>query len=68
MACTEVQKVQFDTHMLSEEAGDWWDNAHQRFEVVGVEITWAVFRTAFLEKYFPAYVCCKKEIEFLELK
>lgn len=44
------------------------DNARQRLEVVGVEITWAVFRTAFLEKYFPTDVRCKKEIEFWELK
>lgn len=54
--------------MLFEEADDWWDNARQRLEVVGVEITSAVFRIAFQKKYFPAHVHCKKEIEFLELK
>lgn len=37
-------------------------------EVVGAEITWATFRIAFLEKYFPADVRYKKGIEFLELK
>ncbi|XP_050896156.1 uncharacterized protein LOC127102878 [Lathyrus oleraceus] len=40
----------------------------QRLEVVGVEITWVIFRVKFLEKYFPEDVCSKKEIEFLELK
>lgn len=27
-----------------------------------------MFRVQFLNKYFPKYVCSKKEIEFLELK
>ena len=31
-------------------------------------MTWERFKTAFLEKYFPADVRCKKEMEFLELK
>lgn len=68
MACTEVQKIQFDTQMLLEEAEDWWDNARQILEVVATEIAWVVFRAGFLEKYFPEDVHSKKEIEFLELK
>ncbi|XP_050877790.1 uncharacterized protein LOC127081589 [Lathyrus oleraceus] len=47
---------------------DWWDNARPRLEVVGAEITWTMFRAAFLEKYFPTDVCSKKEIEFLKMK
>ncbi|XP_050908927.1 uncharacterized protein LOC127122669 [Lathyrus oleraceus] len=53
MACTEAQKVQFGTHMLSGEAEDWWDNTRQILEAIGTEITWVVFRKEFLEKYFP---------------
>lgn len=68
MACTEEHKVLFGTHMLSEEAEDWWDNTRQILEVVGAEITWTVFRVQLLEKYFPEDVRSKKEIEFLELK
>lgn len=68
MVCTDVQKVQFDTHMLSKEPEDWWDITRQRMEVAGTAITWEGFKTAFLEKYFSADVRCKKEIEFLELK
>ncbi|XP_050908031.1 uncharacterized protein LOC127121615 [Lathyrus oleraceus] len=37
-------------------------------EAVGNEITWAVFRAYFLEKYFSEDVRSKKEIEFLEMK
>ena len=58
----------FGTHMLKAEAEDWWDSARQRMEILGDEITWVVFRAAFLEKYFLEDVCGKKEIEFLELK
>ncbi|XP_050920402.1 uncharacterized protein LOC127138040 [Lathyrus oleraceus] len=68
MACTEAQKVQFGTHMLSEEVGGWWKNVRQRLEIIGAEITWVVFITKFLKKYFPEDVRSKKEIEFLELK
>lgn len=34
----------------------------------GTEVTWVVFRTNFLEKYFLEEVLSKKEIEFLGLK
>lgn len=46
----------------------WWDNGCQRLEVVGTEITWAMFIVHFLEKYFPYDARSKKEIQFLELK
>ena len=67
--CADNQKVRFDTHMLSEEADDWWVATRTELEATGdAEITWAVFRERFLRKYFPEDVRGKKEIEFLELK
>ncbi|XP_050920412.1 uncharacterized protein LOC127138049 [Lathyrus oleraceus] len=68
MAWTKVQKAQFDTQMVLEEAEDLWDNVRQRLEVISTKITWVVFKAYFLEKYFPEYIHSKKEIEFLELK
>lgn len=68
MASTEDQQGLFGTHMLSEEAEDWWDNAHQRMEDEGTEVTWVVFITSFIEKYFSKDVRSKKETEFLVLK
>ncbi|XP_050889353.1 uncharacterized protein LOC127094576 [Lathyrus oleraceus] len=68
MNCSDAQKVQFDTHMLDKEVEDWWRNIIQRFDEDGIEVTWALFRDAFLEKYFPEDVRGKKENEFLELK
>lgn len=54
--------------MLTEKAEYGWENARQRLEAAGTKITWEVFMSEFLEKYFPADVRNKKEIEFLELK
>ncbi|XP_050896384.1 uncharacterized protein LOC127103147 [Lathyrus oleraceus] len=64
----EEHKVLFGTHMLSEEAEDWWDNTCQILEVTGTEVTLVVSRVQFLEKYFSKDERIKKEIEFLELK
>ena len=68
MQCTEVQKVRFGTHMLAEEVDDWWISLLPVLEQYGVEVTWAIFRREFLDRYFPEDVRGKKEIEFLELK
>jgi len=68
MQCTEVQKARFGTHMLAEEADDWWIGLLPILEQDGAEVTWAVFKREFLDRYFPEDVRGKKEIEFLELK
>ena len=68
IACPDVQKVAYATHMLVDEAEYWWENTRQYLEAGGVVITWDAFKYAFLEKYFPDYVKNKKEVEFLELK
>jgi len=68
MQCTEVQKVRFGTHILAEEADDWWISLLPILEQDGAEVTWAVFKREFLDRYFPEDVHGKKEIEFLELK
>ena len=68
MQCTDIQIVRFGTHMLAEEADDWWVGAQPILENGGVVVTWAVFRREFMSRYFPEDVRGKKEIEFLELK
>jgi len=68
MQCSEVQKVRFGTHMLAEEADDWWVAELPILEQDGAVVTWTVFRREFLGRYFPEDVRGKKEIEFLELK
>ena len=68
MQCDDVQKVRFGTHMLAEEADDWWVSLLPILEQDGAVVTWAVFTREFLNRYFPEDVRGKKEIEFLELK
>ena len=68
MQCTEAQMVHFGTHMLADEADDWWVNTRTLLENGGERVTWAVFMREFLNRYFPKDVRGKKEIEFLELK
>src|ERR1044072_4441558 len=66
--CAEELKVRYGTHMLTEEADDWWVATRTELEEDGIALTWAVFRRAFLRRYFPEDIRGKKEIEFLELK
>nr|XP_012567818.1 uncharacterized protein LOC105851461 [Cicer arietinum] len=54
--------------MLTEEAEHWWDNARQRLENAGTAITWAIFKTMFLIKYFPEDIRNRKEMEFVKLE
>jgi len=49
---------------LAEEADDWWVSLLPILEQDGAEVTWAVFRREFLDRYFPEDVRGKKEIEF----
>ena len=53
MQCIEVQKVRFGTHMLAEEADDWWVVELPILEQDGAVVTWTVFRREFLGRYFP---------------
>lgn len=42
------------------------DNARQRMEDEGIEVTWVVFRTNFLEKYFPEDNTVRRISSFLD--
>ncbi|KAI5399861.1 hypothetical protein KIW84_064979 [Lathyrus oleraceus] len=54
--CADNQKVRFGTHMLSEEADDWWVATRTELETAGnAEITWAMFRERFLRKAVEYY-------------
>ena len=68
MDCAEEHKVRLGTHMLTEEADDWWVSTRHVWEATGEVVTWALFSREFLRKYFPEDVRGKKKIEFLELK
>src|SRR3954471_16185666 len=40
--CAENLKVRYGTHMLSEEADDWWMATRDELQAAGTAITWAV--------------------------
>ena len=60
--------MRFGTHMMAEEAVDWWVSILPTLEQGGGVVNWAMFRRELLDRYFPEDVRGKKEIEFLELK
>src|ERR1044072_3143671 len=68
ITCSEERKVTYAGYMLTGEAENWWTQAKQRLAQENQEITWPVFKVAFLAKYFPEDVKGRKEVEFLELK
>jgi len=67
MNCADNQKVNYVVFMLIGEPKYWWDSTRRLLEGGRIIITWEVFRTRFLEKYFPN-VRRTKEIEFMQLK
>jgi len=58
--------------MLIGEAKYWWDITRRLLKWGWVRgriiITWEVFKTKVLEKYFPNNVRRAKEIKFMQLK
>ena len=68
LACTDYQKVAFATYMLEADAEFWWNGMQQLLEDSYTEITWDVFKEAFYQKYFRAFVQNAKELEFLQLQ
>ncbi|XP_027356790.1 uncharacterized protein LOC113866100 [Abrus precatorius] len=65
MSYAEERKVLYATYMLIGDAEMWWHGARAMLEARGEVITWAVFRSSFLGKFFPSHVCATKEQEFL---
>lgn len=68
MACSADRRVTYATFMLMGNAEYWWQGTRRLLEAEGREITWEVFRTRFLERYFPTSVRYAKEMEFLQLR
>ncbi|KAF1891344.1 hypothetical protein Lal_00016975 [Lupinus albus] len=68
MGCNDVQKVTYASYILVKEAETWWEFTRQQMETEGRVITWISFKEKFLQKYFPADLKRKKEIEFLKLE
>ncbi|CAA3011863.1 Hypothetical predicted protein [Olea europaea subsp. europaea] len=66
MGCSEEKKLRLATFLLKGVAADWWVAFRSRYhEASG--ITWAIFRDAFFETYYPLSYKNAKQNEFLRL-
>jgi hypothetical protein len=68
LRCPDGVKVTYASYLLLGDAEYWWKGTRQIVEANNQEITWEVFRTKFLDKYFPRSARTAKEQEFLNLK
>ena len=49
----DEQKLLFTSYLLNEDVEYWWTDMQQQMETREELVSWANFRTRFLEKYFP---------------
>ncbi|XP_061341065.1 uncharacterized protein LOC133287457 [Gastrolobium bilobum] len=68
MGCPEAQKTDYASYQLIGEALTWWTGARALLQAQNVDLTWAVFRRVFLDKYFPKAMRRMKLTELLSLK
>jgi len=68
LGCTDEQRLLFVTFLLVADAEYWWQGMQQLMQTRGEQVTWTVFRTRFLEKYFPDSARHEREAEFLSLQ
>ncbi|KAF3449179.1 hypothetical protein FNV43_RR09907 [Rhamnella rubrinervis] len=65
---SETQKVVWASFMLKEGASHWWDMIKRAYRTDEHPMIWALFKTLFLEKYFPRVKREENEAEFISLK
>ncbi|XP_061376208.1 uncharacterized protein LOC133318233 [Gastrolobium bilobum] len=68
MVCPEAQKPDYASYQLTGEALTWWTGARALLQAQHIELTWAVFRRVFLDKYFPKAMRRMKHTELLSLR
>ena len=67
MTVTEEEKVLCATFMLKGDAHQWWGATEGYLLTKHAQLTWAIFKEAFFEKYFPQSFRDAMEREFLTL-
>lgn len=67
MECPDDRRVSHSSFQLQGDAKVWWKANQRMLEQRGEIITWELFKTLFLEKYFPASARNAKEVEFNKL-
>ncbi|KAJ4982228.1 hypothetical protein NE237_033065 [Protea cynaroides] len=67
MTITEEEKVLCATFMLKGDAHHWWKSTRTYLLTKHALLTWAIYKEAFFEKYFPRSFKDSMEKEFLSL-
>jgi len=68
LECTDEQNLLFVTFLLVADAEYWWQGMQQLMQTREEQVTWVIFRTRFLEKYFPDSARHEREEEFFTLQ
>ncbi|XP_073036671.1 uncharacterized protein [Primulina eburnea] len=66
--CTEEQKIETLSFLLEGRARKWWRSTSAPIVQSQGRVTWADFRAAFMQLYFPPALRQAKTIELLNLK
>ena len=68
MGATDIEKAELASYQLKDVAQSWckmWQDSRVQG---GVPVTWELFKTAFLERFFPREMREAKVEEFINLK
>ncbi|KZV30678.1 hypothetical protein F511_42954, partial [Dorcoceras hygrometricum] len=65
---TDDRRVKLIVHQLHGLDKSWWIETKKALKIQGTVITWAVFRTAFYQRFFPVSYRKDKGAEFSNLK
>ncbi|KZV19312.1 Pol polyprotein, partial [Dorcoceras hygrometricum] len=65
---TDERRVKLIIHQLHGIGKSWWVATKKALENQGIVITWAVFRTAFYQRFFPVSYRKDKGAEFANLR
>ncbi|XP_043696782.1 uncharacterized protein LOC122647450 [Telopea speciosissima] len=67
LSCNHLENIRCATFQLRGDADVWWRSSKDHFCAKYPNATWAQFKEAFLENYFPRNFQEKKKIEFMNL-
>ncbi|XP_069152666.1 uncharacterized protein [Solanum lycopersicum] len=68
MGATDIEKAELASYQLKDVAQTWCKMWRDRRVLGGVPVTWELFKTAFLERFFPRQIKEAKVEEFINLK
>ena len=68
MGATDIEKAELASYQLKDVAHTWCKFWHDSRALGGVAVTWDLFKTAFLETFFPTEIREAKVEVFINIK